>query len=95
MGNQKEKVNIFGNPSSFFQVLIRELLKNRLKGVEPSWLREVNYKLDESGRINQVFVGIEIPIGTRTPFQLENGTIITKFENGKAERHKIFIQIKI
>lgn len=98
MGNQaNKKVNPFGNPSGFFQILIREILANRqeLKYVESSWIREIKFEMKESGKMSLIIIGIEIPVGTRTPFNFEDADIHTEVTHGRTKKHKIFIRIRL
>lgn len=75
--------------------MLLDVLGKRLQNVEPSSVREVIYKLNESGKIDEIIFVIEIPAGTRTPLKLENAEILTEIANGKARTHRISVRIKL
>jgi len=92
----KNMNSAFGNPSSFIQIWLRELLANKpeMKFIDSSWIRGVHIELSEFGVVNLITVEISMPSNAKAPFNFQNADIQTKIKNGKIENHKIFIQVK-
>jgi hypothetical protein len=83
-----------GDPSTFFQVFIQELLaeKPEMKGIDSSWIQSIEITLS-NGLINKINLGVSFPVKAKIPNSIKNVLIKTEIKNGLVANRTVFVQI--